>query len=342
MNRLIVIICATLLLASCQSYRWLGVDACYPGKIVFPSEVKTIMVLNNAAQQPDAVGHRSLNSMDENSATSISVDSVAYDFCKTLGESIAESPLFDDVRLCEDTLRWDSLCFIAEPFTVDEVRTLCDNYNVDALVSLDMLFVTTVQYKKYWGMLRVDMAGEVRVHWPGQTETYVLPFLDSLSYANSGFYIDGIAEGRYFEFKEAGIRHLAKNTARKVHENIVPHWKQDERWYYTSISSAWKQASVLAAVGKWEEAFEKWEPVYQTAKKWKRKAQLASNLALCCEMMGDFDKAVAYAKIAYGLYVNHTDTENMFTQMQADYLNILTKRKAQDKDLSKQLNESIN
>lgn len=353
MNRLIVIACAMLLLGSCQSYRWINIESCVPAEMVFPPEIKTVMVMNNAAQQPDAMGHRKQVYAQTDSDVSLSVDSMAYFFCKALGEAIAESPLFDDVRLCEDTLRWDSLFFRTEPFTPDEVTTLCTNYGVDALVSLDRFMLRSIIYdvsrqpvykqefyRAFLDFYRVYLNGEVRVLWPGQKDAYLFPFSDSLAYRA---YEYSLLYDDHFQASEEdvreGLRRLSEYVAQVISESLVPFWVADERWYYTRSSLAWKQGSVFAGAEKWAEAAEKWKSLYEIETKWRRRARLASNLALCYEMLGDFDKAVVYAGTSHELYMKHTDPENEFVRMQADYLTLLKKRQAQDAKLSEQLHE---
>jgi tetratricopeptide (TPR) repeat protein len=125
----------------------------------------------------------------------------------------------------------------------------------------------------------------------------------------------------------------------KMHTYFVPHWSTDARWYYKNFSSEWKRATVFAAAKKWEEAAEVWMPLFEKTTQWKRKARLASNLALCYEIKGDFSKALEYAQTSYDLFAKFTDEENTYRKIQQLYLTNLKKREESDRKLSEQLGE---
>ncbi len=335
----------SLLFFSCRSFRVIEVETYNPSVITFPSEVKSVMIVNNSAQQPDEVGHSLKSFSKTDSILSIAVDSTAYRFCMSLGKAMAESPIFSDVRICEDTLRMDSLFYNVRPFTASEVKSFCDDYGVDALISLDKLYFSTVFYETEMTNLvmgnavSAEISGELRALWPGQKDVYTIPFTDSLAWFmdESMVFGDAIMTLSLPDVRLAML-YLADYTGQKLHGNFVPFWSEDKRWYYTNISSGWKQGAAYAAAGKWIEAAKIWEPLYESANRWKSKAYLASNLALCNEMTGNFEKAVEYAEISDALFKEH-DGESDLVKMQDIYLGILKNRMEADRMLSRQLHE---
>ena len=345
---LFVTILVSSLFFSCRSLRVIDIETYNPSAITFPPEIKTIMIVNNSAQQPDHVGHRFVSNSKNDSILFVSTDSLAYIFCKSLGKAIAESPVFYDVRLCEDTLRWDSLYYNTTQFTSDEAISFCADYGVDALVSLDKLFFTTVfqdnamtKFNFANKIISIQITGEVRVFWPGQKDVYVIPFVDSLSWRfDERDYLKYILEG----ISETEIRfsmlYASDITGQKMQVNFVPFWSEEHRWYYTNITSEWKQGTAFAAAEKWEDAVEIWEPLFLKLKKWKQKARLASNIALCNEMTGNFKKAIEYAEISYGLFKEYDYENSSYTSIQDNYINILKKRMEAEKALSEQLRET--
>lgn len=342
---LFMIVSISFLLFSCHSYRFIGVEAYNPAAITFPPEVKTVMIVNNSAQQPDEVGHRFYSFTKGDSLLSVSTDSMAYRFCMSLARAIAKSPLFDDVRICEDTLRRDSLFYNSVPLTAADVVSFCDDYGVDALITLDKLFFNTVFYETDMANfiigngIRADITGELRVLWPGQKSIYSIPFTDSVWLVNENFLNGEVVEVLSIPDVGQAIQDLSDYTGEQIHAHFVPYWTDDKRWFYTSISSRWKQATVYAAGGNWEAAAKIWEPLFTKAKKWKPKASLASNLALCYEMTGDFNKAVEYAEISYGLFKESVGERSAYTIRQKSYLEVLKKRVIADQVLSEQLRE---
>jgi len=340
-------IISSLLFISCRSLRVIDVETYNPSPITFPPEVKTVMIVNNSAQQPDKIGHRYSNDVKNDSVLSVSSDSTAYYFCRALGKAILESSIFNDVRLCEDTLRTDSLFYNVKPFSAGEVIEMCDDYIVDGIISLDKLFFSTV-YQEYKTsrfealsvILKIQVSGEVRVFWPGQKEAFVVPFIDSLSwYEESDLYYEIIEAIQKSEFSDI-LLYLSEYTAKNMRVNFVPFWVQEKRWYYTAITSQWKLGSSYAAAEKWGQAAEVWEPLFTKTNKWKQKARLASNLAVCYEMTGDFNKAAEYAEKSHSILKENDIEDSSYTTIQDHYVKILKKRIDSDKILTKQLNKS--
>ena len=327
---------------SCQSFRVVQIETYNPATISFPHDIRTVMIVNNAAQQPDGVGHKLVYFQHADTALSISVDSMAYHFCRSLGKEIAESPFFDDVRLCEDTLRRDSVFYRSQPLTVDYVKWFCEAYDVDAIITLDMFFFRTLMYNSdkfdyiNRNRLKIELAGELKTIWPSENVAFTVPFTDSLIWTMD--YYNPVEMFTLQDIQYA-MRYLSENTGNSMHIHFVPYWSADERWYYTGIASDWKRASAFAAVEKWESAANIWESLFDRTTQKKQKARLASNLALARELTGDFSKALEYAEKACTLYNEMTDGDDPFRKMQQSYSELLKKRIEDNRKLSDQLQE---
>ena len=334
-----------LCFCSCQSYRTIEIATYNPAAITFPSEVRTVMIVNNAAQQPYNSLLQDLNEQAKDSAFSLSADSLAYYFCLSLGKAIAESPVFDDVRLSNDTFRTDSIFLISRPFTQYEVRTLCDICHVDALISLDRLYFKNAILKRTqnnyfnWNYLSIIITGELKALCPGYQTALTIPFTDSLQWATE----ESVYYNEVYKFTAEDIhtamRYLSEFVGEKMHTHFVPYWDDEERWFYTKITSDWKRATINAIAGKWDAAAAEWHPLFDKAKKWELKAKLASNLALYYEIKGDFHRAIEYAETANTLFKNNTAEDDKYREMQQSYLETLTKRAEDDEKLSLQLRE---
>ena len=350
MNKLLfhfVILLMSLVFFSCSPMRFFEIETYNPSGVTFPPEVKTVMIVNNSAQQPDDAGHRYMSNTKGESSLSISADSTAYTFCMSLGKAIAESPLFADVRICEDTLRIDSFFYNIKSFNTYDVRSICSDYSVDALITLDKIFFNTVFYDRDMSIINmntasIEISGEMRAFWPGQKEVYKVPFEDTLSWFIEGNldYENTIKEDLIKKYIRSGMLYIADYVGYDAHIGFVPHWSEDNRWYYTNVSSEWRVGTAYAVSEKWKEAAEAWEALYGKAKNWKHKARLSSNIALCNEMMGNFGKAVEYAEISYDLYKENDKADSSFVSLQKTYIETLNKRKRADAILSKQLNET--
>jgi tetratricopeptide (TPR) repeat protein len=332
-------ILVSCLLTSCNAYKTLEIETYNPATITFPPDVKTLMIINNAVQQPDSVGHRIEEMPDWKFR--VSVDSTAYNLCLSLGKSISEAGFFDDVRLCEDTMRRDSVFYETRLFSKEEVMQICSDYGVDAFITLDrLMFHTnlTKQVEKYGFLygrgIEIEASGELHAYFPGEREFYSFPFQDSLFWYDEGTYLMDARE----DFAEA-MRHLSNIMGEKLKENFVPYWTLENRWYYTSLSSEWKQGAVYAANGKWNEAETVWKALLQKTKNRKQQARLYSNLALCSEVRGDFDKAIAYAEKSCEVFGSILPEDDPSVTVQKLFVEILKKRLSNEDKLSKQLKE---
>jgi tetratricopeptide (TPR) repeat protein len=331
-----------IVLTSCSTYKTLEIETFNPAAITFPRYVNTLMIINNAAQQPDSVGHKIEDFL--NKTISISSDSTAYDLCLSLGESISEIRIFDDVRLCDDTMRRDSAFYEIRLFSKEEVRQICSNYGIDAFITLDKLIFNTnltrrvENYGFYFGKgIDIEAFGELHVYWPGENDVYTFPFRDSLFWYD---YTDDVSVYSRKDFNEA-MRYLSSCLGEKLSINFIPYWSADKRWYYTSFFSEWKRASVFAAKRKWNEAEAIWDGLLPKTKNRKQQARLYSNLALCSEIKGDFNKAIEHAEKSCELYDSAVPGEEQFVKTQKLYIEILKKRLNNESLLSKQLREKL-
>jgi len=311
-----------------------------PAIITFPPEIRTVMIVNNAAQQPDNIGHLNYQS-NADSTLSISTDSMAYFFCHALGTAIAESPLYDDVRLCDDAFRSDSIFNMIRPFTASKVEAICDEYDVDALISLDKLYFKTVLFNTLvyrMNFMTVEIIGELRMLYPRSQVAHTVPFTDSIRLSYIDMYYPYYVDFTIQDAKDA-MRFLSEYTGENMKKYFVPYWISDKRWYYTNISAGWKRAAAYAGSEKWEAAANEWHYLYGATSKWRPKALLASNLALYHEITGDFNKAIEYAEIAYKFFEENVSEDDRHRKKQYEYLELLRERAEDDKKLSQQLRE---
>ena len=302
------------------------------------------MIVNNAAQQPDDIVSQEFYQEGQEKKLWFSADSMGYLFCLSLGNAIAESPLFDDVRLCTDTLRKDSNFFVSRPFSPSEIKSFCDLYDVDALITLDKMYFkpqfepTSLNYPYVF----IQLIGELKAVYPGSQVAQAITFSDSIYIAPYAFEFYYSREPFQYTSQDvmAAMRSLSEYTGQRLHTHFVPHWISDSRWVFTSFSSEWKRATAYARADKWEMAATEWRASFEKTKQWKKKAFLASNLALCHEIAGDFAKAIEYAETADSLFKQNANEDHKFRKWQHKYLEQLKKRSEDDKTISLQLREA--
>ena len=130
------------------------------------------------------------------------------------------------------------------------------------------------------------------------------------------------------------LREVSLYMADKSSSRFVPHWEPNVRWYYTSSSSAWKEASAYAAAEKWKEASIIWHRLYDQARNWKIKARLASNIAVSEELCGNLSIASDWAERSYTHYLEYaSEVDSTTLNRQRRYTEVMKQRLRSDKEL---------
>ena len=334
-----------LLLASCSPVRYIGVEIHNPAALTFPSEMRRLLIVNNAVAQQDVPYESDFRQLAD--SIKISADSTGYDFCLTLGEVMAGFAGFDDVRLLEDDYRKDQQPSIAPILTQNEVRQLCYEHDVDVVVSLDRLSFqlkeTVVLFEMdAYGMVEVEMAGALRVYYPARTNPLTTIVLaDTITPASTLILQQNDMHKWDLLFLSDTtnlLRESAKYLAEEARVHFIPYWSEDVRWYYTASDSRWKEASAYAVSERWDKAIEIWQTLYSRTSSWKQKARLSSNLALGMELTGDLTEALKYAEQSHQLLRNHLDADNATVKRHELYVRVLSHRIPEEQKLQLQTN----
>jgi tetratricopeptide (TPR) repeat protein len=254
--------------------------------------------------------------------------------------------VFDDVRICTDTLRYDSANTFATHFTKADVRVLCDRYGVEGIIALDK-FSCRTRYEEANGYayqrgdyINVIIDLELRAMWEGQLTPASIELADTLRwhYAYDWYMMDGYRRERLINIKRA-MHRLADYMGHNAQGNFVPWWTNSHRHYYIAYSSVWRRATAYADAERWNEAEEVWNYLLANTKNGLKKAKLLSNIALCLEIKGDIKSALTNAERSYTLFRENKGEEYMLTKAQKQYVETIKGRLANEEILVRQLHE---
>jgi hypothetical protein len=309
-----------------------------PSEITYPGHIRKILIVNNAAPQPPDMGYVFNLFGVPQQVEKIETDSALFDACRALGTAIAETDFFDDVLFFHEGTSKDDNSLKLTP---EEVSSLCEETGTDAIISFDRLLFDMqkeiIAFSEGYviGSIRIDVKGIVRSYLPGKTG----PAITALT-SDSIFWME------YADTQEElmlrlptpaeALRVAGKYIGSKPYPLFVPHWKNEMRWYFAGSGARWKEATVYAVSGKWENASERWQYIYNHSSRWSDKAKSASNLALVSEITGHPEKALEWAKIAHNLFESKKGNEHSYTQMQELYVKTLEQRILNDKKLNLQ------
>ena len=332
-----------LTISGCKPYRYFSIETNNPASITFPLEKRRLLIVNNALPQDDVPFESPKREKPE--SITITADSTDFDFCRTLGEILAGFQGFDDVRLLEGGLRQDMSPFNAPALSREEVELLCDEHESDIVISLDrLLFKVGERIDMLFGLqmqavIEIDLSGVLRVYSAGRvTPMTTILLTDTLAVELEFEYDDSDIWQLLLTADQSNLlRESARHLADEARKHFVPYWSEDVRWYFTANEAQWKEATACVESEKWDKALELWQALYERTSSWKRQARLCSNMALGCEMTGDLDQALLYAKMSHQLMLDHLGADDTNTKKQEIYLNVLSSRITENKKLQLQL-----
>ncbi|WP_300728437.1 DUF6340 family protein [uncultured Bacteroides sp.] len=268
------------LLTSCSSVRLLTFDQLTPAQVSYPVQVKNIAVVNNMPPVPEA---------KRNVVTLGDIGADGKISAEALATALADSKYFNQVMICDSVL-YSSEQEAKGVYTLpmSSVDQLLADLDADMLFSYDRLFIQAQKEKVYypdmpvgWDVVKVKIAPLVSLYVAHKDKpVQVVSKSDSLF-----FEIDPRLDDSEIR-KEAALV-----AAGLLAKHFTPYWASAERFYFDGGNSYMRDAGVCVRENDWEGAQKIWEKLFNRSKSDKVKVRTAFNLALACEMTGDFDGA---------------------------------------------------
>jgi tetratricopeptide (TPR) repeat protein len=330
----LIVLLVGLLLSSCAGIKYLTVETREPAQVALPSDVLSVIVVNNVVEQPDDIGHDSkLLGRSDVQKEKGSSDSIAVYYTEALAQFLEEEDYFQRVLFLDEPLRDDKDFFREQPLTPEMMNEIRSKTGADAIISLDKLIMETRKQEFYrqQGYTYSAMTGKIhsilRVYLPTmEGKIPAVHYIDSIRW--EGFdipdklaYADAMLPSR-----EEGMKLLAVEAAEKMTYVFAPHWEMQDRWYYTLPGSLMREGEAFAKRAEWFSAIEKWETFYNSRSNKTNKAKAATNIALAYEMLDDMDKALEWAIIANDLFVQSTTQNSLERRRSLLYKNEIMRR----------------
>lgn len=332
-----------MLLTACGGINYVGIETRNPGEVTFPRDVRKVLMVNNAAAQPEKSGYAyTLLGVVQDTARA-RADSALFDLCAACGTSILDAGYFDDVLLFHDPLREPESDFMADrKLTRDEVASLCHSNGTDAVLSLDkMLFAmkredVNVGPGYLGGTITVKMQGMMRAYLPDLDNALATVLIeDSVEFQQAAEDLRML--DYYLPTADEALRIAASALGEKVSGYFVPHWSEETRWYYNNAGSQWREAAAFVSSGKWEEAEKIWKRLYEATSSKARRARLASNIALCHEMQSRLEQAHEWAQRSYELFLESEGGKSRNAGQLDAYAGVLKERIRANEKLNGQI-----
>ncbi len=296
-KHLILLLCC-IGLCSCTSVSYMSIDTLNPSEISFPLEIRSVGVVDNV------VNHDTLLSR------AITVGTIEGDgriMAKQLADFIVDSDYFDEVILCDSSLRMGDKVDNATKLPQETVSELSADLGVDMLVVVDSIYIRTwPDMRSYWDLphpievVAGEISSAMSLYMSYRKEPIHLAFSaqDTLCWDLDDFTLS----------ERKMVREASTHAAALSAKYIIPQWKTETRFYYSGGSVDLRDAACFVRENKWDEAFTLWKKVYDSSKSTSKKRMWSAfNIALYYEMQSNIPKAQNYAKEAMGLAKQQSD-----------------------------------
>lgn len=251
---------------------------------------------------------------------------------RALGELLFESGRFDFVIPENRFLPFEKNSFLTREMPWNDVKTLCEIYNTDAILSLDHFKtrVSTEYDKDYFfdpysdgfrnafvAKMKVYYEALFRIYDPQQQKILVREFFRDTLYWEDAHVVTGELFKNFTPVKKA-LTESGIALALDFSDKISPVWREEQRSIFVKGNPALANAAQFAGTNQWEPAMAIWMEIVEKEKSKTVKSKAEFNLAVAYELQGDLDSAISWALKSY---------ETMYRTITYNYLEILKRRK---------------
>lgn len=345
-NENYILICFVLFLASsCASTKLITIEIPEKAPKELPNRIQSLAIINRTVDgKYTDIKSDSIQKIFY--AKNYDVDTFIYDLqavdtmLMVLGDLLYESGRYDIVIPEDRFIEAEQNAFYSKPMPWTEVKELCDTYNTDAVLSVDLYsarVVTNFEKEKYFdsGMdefITLSMAQMVivydllfNVYDPIEEKIISREFIkDTLHWEDATNTTRELFE-RFTPVKQ-GLTEASVAVALDFSEKITTVWHREKRPIYVKGDTDLKVAGTLIDNGNWEQAIALWKETAENTKSKSTKSKAQLNVAIAYEIQGDIDNAISWALDSYN---------TMYRQITYQYLELLERRKKEIKKQNK-------
>jgi tetratricopeptide (TPR) repeat protein len=297
---------------------WVKLTLIRPAVVDVPQKIKTIVIINRTLPKDTKA-----NKIEEILTGEImrQDEQAIQQTMDGLINTIKNAPRFNIKYANEKYIGETSGTIFPDPLSWPVISKLCTKYEADAVIAIETF---DSDYIITNGSRNVERKDE-----NGNTIPFIEYFVEGLGTVNVGFRlydpdVNGIAD--QYQFSENmrwegqgnsptdaaqaildkidAINQVSYAAGRSYAMRISPTYYVVKRYFYDKPK---KNKHLIEGVRKsevadWEGAIESWNMAIKKGKKDKDKGRAAYNIAVAYEVLGDLDKALAWAAKAYTEY----------------------------------------
>ncbi len=325
-----------IFLGSCSSYKTVTIELPKKAKNELPAEIQSLLLINRTVDDsytdvPSDTLQQQFFDKGFNTDTLIKDIQAADTMLIAMGDLLFESGRYDIVIPENRFIAHNSNAFFSEPMPWDQVKSLCEEFNTDAILSVDMLSTRVIcKYEKdtYYNPVDNGFYSASEAHMAVVYESLLKVYEPNEKLLLREFMRDtiiwedmaGSAQELFSHFTpvkqaltEAGIALALDFT-----EKISTSWIAEQRKLFSTGDNQLENAAKYIDSGDWTSAAAIWEKLAKESTSKSVKSKALYNLAVAAEIQGDLEKAISLGLESYN---------TQFNQQTYDYLERLKYRK---------------
>lgn len=324
------------LLSSCTSVKTITIELPKKAKQELPKDIQSLVLVNRTVDESYSdLRADSLQQVFFDAA--FSLDTVLLDLqaadtlLKALGDLLFESGRYDIVIPENRFITHSKNSFFSETMNWTEVEQLCEDFNTDAVLSIDMYRTRVVTkydtdnlfnpadnsfYSVSEAQMGIIYEALFRVYNPENQQVVLREFMrDTLIWQDR----DGSARALFSHFTpvKKALTESSIALALDFSEKIGTSWIPENRDIFIDGDDRMKQAAAFIDQGDWASAEQIWQQVAESSSK-SDKSKALYNLAVAAELSGEIERAIALGLESYDI---------MYHQQTYYYLERLNYRK---------------
>lgn len=292
----------SLLISCCclmAQQRYFEIEVLQPAELQLPAgrpDVQQLLVVNNAIVQPAAFGHVDKRNDETIGNASIDLNDAARQCLFGVVDELEAEAIYADISLLDRSQNQTKNFYKRTPLTSSRADSLMDYYGADAILVLNQIVLYDVQEAfettddTYYAYLQAYCSMHWSIHYKG------IP--NPISFAKSDTLLWNGEEDSEQEAmaqlpdRRTALLDFAYYAGEECAKMLHPQWVKEDRYVYYSKSEAMNRALDLFTRQHWLEAFEVWQMIAMSnAETHLMRAYASADMAVCAEMMGDFDAA---------------------------------------------------
>ncbi len=291
-----------LIVISCKSYEEMHYDVLCPAEYSVSPEIKSIVIIDNSYPFNANDAHIAYVDGDKVHLDTVRVDTFTSVIISNLKQELELRQFFDTVYL--DTLQYNTLKegSLFKVFKPSEITSICDKFNVDAVLSLEGAQYSTEiiaqdMGEEYFSTMDVSSLLFWRMYDRyGDKPIYKTAQADTIFWSGVGVDINHSVSS--FPAIQSAILELGEYMGVSFADKIVPYWEPVNRRLYKSGNPYFVSAAEWLGKNNRYEAEKLWGYIYEKGTD-KNKCRAANNIAVSMEVRGELQKAMEWAYKSY-------------------------------------------